>query len=43
MNAKGIARGAAMAVSGHKTASMFDRYGIVDPRTVQGVFDHMEA
>lgn len=39
MNAKSVPRGASMAVSGHKTDSMFERYGIEDPQIVQGVFD----
>jgi integrase len=41
MNAKGIDRGDAMAISGHKTESMYTRYGIQDFRTSQRVFDRM--
>ena len=43
MNAKGIAQGAGMAVSGHKTDSMYKRYGIEELSTVQNVLDTMEA
>jgi integrase len=41
MNAAGVVETEAMAVSGHKTNSMFKRYGITNPRQVQNVFNTM--
>jgi integrase len=41
MNAKGIHKNAAMAISGHKTDSMYSRYGIEDIKTVQTALDIM--
>ena len=42
MNAKGIDRGDAMAISGHKTENMYEPYGIRDPKTSQRVFDRLD-
>ncbi len=41
MNANGIAEADAMMISGHKTNSMFKRYGITNPRQAQNVFNTM--
>jgi integrase len=41
MNANGIAETDAMIISGHKTNSMFKRYGITNPRQAQNVFNTM--
>lgn len=43
MNAKGISKATAMAVSGHKTSSMFERYGIEDVRQVQDAFESLSG
>ncbi len=39
--AQGIPESVAMQISGHKTNSMFKRYGITDPRQVQNAFNKM--
>lgn len=39
--AQGIAESVAMQISGHKTNSMFKRYGITDQRQVQAAFSAM--
>ena len=41
MNAAGVDRGDAMAISGHKTESMYTRYGIQDCRTSRRVFSKL--
>lgn len=41
MTANGIAETDAMMISGHKTNSMFKRYGITSPRQAQNVFNVM--
>jgi integrase len=41
MNAAGIDRGDAMSISGHKTESMYSRYGIQDFRTSRRVFSKL--
>jgi hypothetical protein len=36
-----VSEGEAMQITGHKTSSMFKRYGIVDPKQTQRVFNVM--
>ena len=43
MISAGIPEVVAMAISGHRTNSMFKRYAISDPRLVQGAFRQMHA
>src|SRR5437588_7200083 len=40
--AQGIPESVAMQISGHKTNSMFKRYGITDPRQVRDAFNKMQ-
>lgn len=43
MIARGVPEAAAMAISGHKTNSIFKRYAIVDPKITQNVWEQMRS